>query len=75
MTMSLGVPHNPAMRYSDLVDFYGSAAAAARAIGVQPPSVAEWKLNGIPALRQLHIEKLTKGRLKADAVTPKGRAA
>jgi len=54
------------MTHKDLIEFFGSQAAAARAIGIKPPSVADWKANGIPYLRQLHIERVTFGKLRAE---------
>ena len=53
------------MTYEDVIKYFGSAAEAARKIGVKPPSVSEWR-HGIPVLRQLHIERVTNGVLKAD---------
>lgn len=53
------------MIYAEVIKHFGSQAAAAKALGIKQPSVAYWKTNGIPYLRQLQIEKLTHGRLKA----------
>jgi len=61
------------MTYEQLVAHYGSQAAAARALDIQPPSVSEWKDNGIPLPRQAQYEILTRGKLKADR--PKARAS
>lgn len=54
------------MTYTQLIAHYGSQAAAARAIGVKPPSVAEWKEKGIPAPRQAQYELDSHGALIAD---------
>lgn len=54
------------MSHDELIEHYGSQAAAARAIGVKPPSVAEWKEKGIPLPRQAQYELDTGGKLKAD---------
>jgi hypothetical protein len=63
------------MTFGQLVDYYGSQSAAARALGIEPPSVNEWKDKGIPEVRQLQLHKLTKGVLKADpAILAKYRA-
>lgn len=61
------------MNYEDLIRHYGSQAAAARALGIKPPSVAEWKEDGIPLPRQAQYEILTDGKLKAER--PEARAA
>lgn len=53
------------MRTSDVIEHFGSQAAIARALGIKPPSVAEWG-DTVPPLRQLQIEKLTAGKLIAD---------
>lgn len=53
------------MRFEDVVNHFGSQAAIARALDVKTPSVAEWKKNGVPAKRQMQLEKLTGGALKA----------
>jgi predicted XRE-type DNA-binding protein len=53
------------MRYEELIHFYGSQAAVAKAFGIQQPSVAEWKKRGVPEKRQLEAEQLTFGSLKA----------
>ena len=54
------------MTYDQLIEHYGSQAAAARALGLQPPSVYEWKEKGIPLPRQAQYELDTAGVLKAD---------
>ena len=48
------------------IDHYGTQAALALALKIKQPSIAEWVANkAIPELRQIQIEKLTKGKLKA----------
>ena len=54
------------MTYDSLLDYFGSQAGIARALGVTQPSVAEWKERGVPPLRQLQAEQITAGNLKAD---------
>lgn len=54
------------MTFGQLVTYYGSQAAAARALGIEPPSVNEWKDKGIPLPRQAQYELLTRGKLRAD---------
>lgn len=53
------------MEYEDLIRHFGSQAEAARALGLKPPSVSEWKKKGVPHPRQAQYELLTKGKLKA----------
>ena len=54
------------MTYEQLIEHFGTQAAAARALGVKQPSVSEWKKNGIPEDQQLKAQKITKGKLPAD---------
>ena len=54
------------MTYTQVVKYFGGQAAAARALGIKPPSISQWKKSGITKLRQLHIERVTKGALRAD---------
>ena len=54
------------MNYEDLIRHFGSQSKAARALNVKPPSVHQWKEDGIPETRQFQIEVLTGGALKAD---------
>ncbi len=62
------------MTYKQLLEFFGSQAEIARAFGVSPPSVSEWK-EGIPPLRQVQAEMLTNKKLRADSdVFSKARA-
>ena len=63
------------MTFADLIAHYGSQAAAARAIGIKPPSVAEWKEDGIPLPRQAQYELLTDGILIADMPAAARQAA
>lgn len=53
------------MTYSDLIKFYGTQAAAGKAIGVTQPSVCEWQTSSVPYLRQCEYELASKGKLKA----------
>lgn len=63
------------MSYEELIQHYGSQAAAARALGLKPPSVSEWKDKGVPIPRQAQYELLTKGRLRAERHGEKRRQA
>ena len=54
------------MTFKELVEHFGSQAAAARALGLKPPSVSEWRRGGVPLPRQAQYEILTGGALKAE---------
>jgi hypothetical protein len=54
------------MTYADLLKHFGSQGAIARALGVSQASVCGWKKKGIPPLRQLQTETLTRAQLRAD---------
>jgi DNA-binding transcriptional regulator YdaS (Cro superfamily) len=51
----------------EFISFFRTQTIAASALGLKQPTVAGWiKRGGIPPLRQLQIEKVTRGKLKAD---------
>jgi len=45
------------------VTVFGSQAALAKAIGVSPMTITQWKARGIPAERCLDIERATDGKV------------
>lgn len=53
------------MRTRDVIEHFGSQAAVAHALGIKPPSVAGWG-DRVPDLRQLQIERITNGKLRAE---------
>jgi DNA-binding transcriptional regulator YdaS (Cro superfamily) len=53
------------MRTQDAISHFGSQAALAVALGIKQQSVQDWG-EIVPKLRQLQLERLTKGKLKAD---------
>lgn len=64
------------MNVDQAIEHFGSQSALARALGIEPPSVAEWKSKGkIPPVRQFQIEVVSGGALKADAPEQSQRAA
>ncbi|MBB20218.1 MAG: Cro/Cl family transcriptional regulator [Rickettsiales bacterium] len=60
------------MTKTEVIEHFGSASNVARALQVTRQSVSSWP-DEIPLLRQMQIEKLTGGKLKAD--NPLGAAA
>lgn len=53
------------MKAKDVIDYFGSQTATAKALGVSIPSVWAWVRNKeVPELRQYQIEKVTNGKLK-----------
>lgn len=53
------------MRTEDAIKHFGTASALARALKIKPPSIYGWG-ECVPKLRQLQLEELTGGELKAD---------
>lgn len=62
------------MKTSDVLKRYGSQYAVAEALGIKQPSVARWG-EFPPELRQLQIEALTAGELRAEPDCDKFRVA
>ncbi len=54
------------MTLADAKDYFRTYRALARACDVTPGAINKWKKHGIPYLRQIQIEKLSDGKLKAD---------
>ena len=63
------------MKKQQVLDYFGGGSAAAKALGIAPPSVTMWKDDQIPELRQLQIERLTGGKLRAGPECDKFRVA
>lgn len=63
------------MTKQEAVALYGSQHALAKKLGLAQSSIAEWG-EYPPALRQLQIERVTKGKLRAEPdVFEKSKAA
>jgi len=68
----IGIPIDIRYRYTyigamltkDVIEHFGSQAKVAEALGIKQSSVAEWGRRP-PALRQIQIEQLVGGKLKA----------
>jgi len=55
------------MKTPDAISIFKTQEALAEQLGLKQPSIARWVKTGeIPYLRQLQIESLTGGALKAD---------
>ena len=53
------------MTKADVITYFGGARKAAEALGIATASVHQWG-ERVPPLRQLQLESITKGRLKAE---------
>lgn len=51
------------MTKQEAIDYFGSAAALARALGIKPPSLHSWG-DRPPLPRQYQIQVLTKNKLR-----------
>jgi DNA-binding transcriptional regulator YdaS (Cro superfamily) len=55
------------MTFSEIIKHFGSQVAAAQKLGISQPTISMWRARGrIPALQQLRIQHVTRGKLKAD---------
>jgi DNA-binding transcriptional regulator YdaS (Cro superfamily) len=52
------------------IDYFGSQAALAKALGVNPMAVTQWKKRGLPPVRAMQISKCTHGAIKPDELLP-----
>ena len=63
------------MKIDQVIKFFGSQVAVADALGVQQPTISNWRTRGrIPHLQQLRLEHITGGKLKAQPDILKRRA-
>lgn len=53
------------MKTKEAVEYFGTQQAVADALGIEQPAISLWG-EIPPPLRQLQLEILTKGKLKAD---------
>jgi hypothetical protein len=60
-----GMPNTLSMTTFEAIEFFGSKPALAAALGLKTPSIYEWG-ELPPPLRQIQLEMLTDGKLKAD---------
>jgi len=48
------------MTPQQVIDHYGSQSAAARALGIKQPAIAQWLIDGkVPPVRQYQVAHLT----------------
>lgn len=68
MTTRFGYPILRNMKPQDLLEYFGTKADIARALGVKQSTVSEWFNFGakVPDGRQYQVELATKGKLKSD---------
>jgi DNA-binding transcriptional regulator YdaS (Cro superfamily) len=52
------------------INYFGSGAKLAKAVGLDPMAVTQWKKRGIPPKRAKQIERLTNGDVKASSLLP-----
>ena len=58
------------MRYDDIVKHFGGVTQAAKALGMTRQGVYNWRTQPIPYPRQLLIQQVSRGRLKATNGAP-----
>ncbi|OSI07459.1 hypothetical protein BWD08_07780 [Neisseria animaloris] len=51
------------MLTKDVIDFYGTKIAVARALGISPSAVTQWK-EIVPEKQAYRIQRMTGGKLK-----------
>ena len=55
------------MTKTEAIKFYGGKASKlADVLGISLPAIYQWKNDQVPLLRQLQLQRITRGRLKAD---------
>lgn len=57
----------------ELITHFKTKPLAAKALGVSMETLRLWGKNGIPPVRALKIEKLTRGKFTADAIIREAR--
>jgi transposase len=55
-----------AMTFTDLVVHFGTVSKAAKALGYTRQTIYDWRQRGVPEGKQLEIQKMTRGQVKAD---------
>lgn len=57
------------MKKNDIVEYFGRGVDIAKILEIEPQAFYQWEEDKVPYCRQLEIEKITNGKLKA--VKPK----
>lgn len=52
------------MTKQDAIKHFGGVRELASALGVSPPAIYQWE--EVPPIRQVQLQRITKGKLKAD---------
>ena len=53
------------MKKNEVLSYFGSSTAVAKELGISKQSISQWGAV-IPRLREFEIERITKGKLKAN---------
>ena len=69
------MPTLPHMDDSQIIDSLGGTCAVADICKIKPPSVSEWRKNGIPDARRQYLELLRPDIFGAQPREPKAKAA
>jgi len=59
------------MTTEQVIKYYGSKVAIAKALEINPQALTNWG-DQPPPLRQLQLEKITRGKLRADKACQTG---
>lgn len=59
------MPYDVRMLKETAIKYFGSQAELARALGIKPPSISDWK-DVIPEGSAYKLQVITKGKLKVD---------
>ncbi|WP_353377041.1 Cro/CI family transcriptional regulator [Microbulbifer sp. NBRC 101763] len=54
----------------DAIKYFGSARELARQLGVTSMAVSHWKNRGVPVVRALQVDLLTKGKVPKERLRP-----
>lgn len=55
----------------DVIEYFGSKAKLAEALGVERAAVSHWLRYGLPAQRAIEIERITRGWFRARDIVGK----
>jgi hypothetical protein len=53
------------MKKNDILEYFGRGVDIAKTLEIEPQAFYQWEEDKVPYGRQLEIEKLTNGKLKA----------